>query len=199
MEDPRDSLAFLLLPREKVFLRPEQRCIDVLTSTDRVKLLEKYLRLRYTLVKEEGEQVSRAPEHCQLEMKKTGKKNTDTTSMGIGTVTRINTTNTNSSVNETSQLLLGLGKPGVLVIGTQSLYVECRKGETGVYHLLFSLSESGGNRISSEVSVRKNEPVNVGQISRDLNERTRVLGLPQTAVSTTVGAEEVTYQLLVKE
>ncbi len=201
VEEPRDALNFLLLPKEKVYLRPEQRCIDVLTSTDRVKLLEKYLRLRYTLVEEEGSKTVEEPQHCQLEMKKTGIRNTDTTnaSFGLGMPPAVSASNINSTINESSQLLLGLGKAGTLVVGSQALYVECRKGATGIYQLIFSLTESGANRISSEVSAKKNEPVNIGQISRELNERSRVLGLPQTAVSTAIGVEEVTYQLIVKE
>ncbi len=201
VEEPRDSLNFLLLPNEKVFLRPEQRCIDVLTSTDRVKLLEKYLRVRYTLIQEEGKNAVEVPRHCQLEMNKSSIRRTDTTSASIGfnSPTGINATNLNSTVNESSQLLLGLGKRGALVVGNQALYVECRIGATGTYQLIFSLSENGANRITSEVSVKKNEPVNVGQISRDLNERRRILGYPQSAVSTAVGVEEITYQLIVKE
>lgn len=199
VEDARDSLSFLLLPREKVFLRPDQRCMDVLTSADRVKLLEKFLRLRYTLVVDEDKKAEDLEQqHCLLELKKTSNRISDTTNVRLGTETGISAGTLNSKVNETSELLLGLGKPGALAIDKQVMWVECRKGATGVYQLSFSLTESGANRLTTEVSAKKNEVINIGQINRDLNERSRVLGVPQTAVNTAVGTEETLYQLQVK-
>lgn len=202
LEEARDSLSFLLLPREKTFLRPSQRCMDVLTSPDRVKLLEKFLRLRYTLEESEADKNSEEKlqeQHCLLEMKKTSVRKTDTNELKVGVDNKLSSGSLNSSVTETSEILLGIGKPGVLAVGNQALYVECRKGSTGLYQLLFSLSESGGSsRISTEISTKKNEPVNVGQVTKDLNERNKIIGLPQSAVSTAVGEEETTYQLQIK-
>lgn len=202
LEDARESLSFLLLPREKVFLRPEQRCMDVLTSSDRVKLLEKYLRLRYTLIADQDENKDATKleeQNCLLELKKTSMRRSETGQLKIGIDNKLSSGELSSSVSETSELLLGLGKPGVLAVGNQALYVECKKMAGQNYQLLFSLSETGGSsRISTEVTVKKNETVNVGQISKDLNERNRILGLPQTSVSTTVGNEETSYQLQIK-
>lgn len=198
--DARDSLQDLLLPREKVFLRPEQRCIDVLTSPNRVKLLEKFLRLRYTLVVDETERENATlqNQHCQLELKKTTSQQTASNNFQLGVQNQVSAGTATVASTETSQLLLGLGKPGVLAIGTQALYVECRKGASGIYQLTFSLQENGTTRITSEVSAKANEPVNVGQVTKELNDKNKILGVPQTAVSTSIGNEETLYQLQIK-
>lgn len=201
LNDARASLNEIILPREKIFTREEQRCLDVLTSPDRVKLLEKYLRLRYTLVVEESERDIQPlqAQHCQLELKKTATRRTTNTNLQIGASNQIGSGASNSALTEVNQLLLGLGKPGVLAIGTQALYVECRKGATGMYQLTFSLQENGSSRITTEVSARANEEINVGQVTRTLNDRNRALGVPQIAVSTEIGTEDITYHLKVKE
>ena len=200
LAEARDSLQDLLLPREKVFLRPEQRCMDVLTSPNRVKLLEKFLRLRYTLVVDETERESTAlqNQHCQLELKKTTNQQATNSNVQLGLQNQVSAGASTLASTETSQLLLGLGKPGVLAIGTQALYVECRRGATGIYQLTFSLQENGSSRITSEVSTRANEMVNVGQVTKELNDKNKILGVPQTAVSTAIGNEETLYQLQVK-
>lgn len=197
----RDSLGYLLLPNEKTFLRPEQRCMDVLTSTDRVKLLEKYLRLRYTLVEEDTparNAVKLQEENCRLELKKTVDNKAGINDVNIGQVNTVSTGQLNKATSETTELLLSYGKPAAISIGLQGIFVECRKGPKDNYNITFALTENGGStRITTDVTVRKNETIDVGQITKDLNEKQRILGYPQTTINTYLGTEVTTYQLQV--
>jgi len=201
----RNSINFLLLPNERTFMRPDQRCMDVLTSTDRVKLLEKYLRLRYTMVEPETPDkkiVSLEEQNCQMEFKKTTENKT-----GLGNLNPVGVYNSgtagtlNGPTTETSDLLLGVGKAGAITVDKQVIYVECRKADNGNYKLTFALTEKDEpSRISSDVIVKKNETVNVGRIKNDLNDKQKItgVGLPQTAVSTDVYLDQTTYELQVK-
>jgi hypothetical protein len=80
----------------------------------------------------------------------------------------------------------------------KSLLVECRRGSTGVYQLIFSFSEADRTRVSSEVSVKQNEVVSVAQVVSDLNEKNRTLGIPQTSMEEVQNRENIEYQLKVK-
>jgi hypothetical protein len=197
----RNSLGFLLLPSEKTFLRTEQRCMDVLTSTDRVKLLEKYLRLRYTLVDEDTPArnvVKLQEENCRMELKKTIDNKAGINDVNIGQVNTVTTGQLNKATSETSELLLSFGKPAALSIGLQAIFVECRKGAKDNFNITFALSENGGaTRIATDVTVKQNEMIDVGQITKNLNEKQRILGYPQTTVNTYLGTEVTTYQLKV--
>lgn len=205
MAEVRDSLSFLLLPNEKVFLRQEAHCIDVLTSTDRVKLLEKFLSKRYHLIAEVSNKASVGSEaaslndsHCQLELTTTRVKKMDFKEAGVNQ--KIVLASGSESVRETSvsRILLSLGRPGVLDVGEKSLNVECRRGQTGRYHLVFSFSEADKAKVKSEVSVAANEIINIAEISNDLNEKNKALGLSNVSFGETQGKDIMQYQLQVK-
>jgi hypothetical protein len=200
----RDSISFLLLPKEKVFLRQEAHCVDILTSTDRVKLLEKFLSKRYTLIKEVplGEKaetnLSLNDFHCQLELTTTRTKKAIESELAAGNMNRLRARENTEKQVEVSQILLSLGKPGTLDLDKKSLLVECRKGSTGVYQLIFSFSEVDRARVSSEISVKQNEVVSIAQIASDLNEKNKTLGIPQTILEEIQSRENIEYQLKVK-
>ncbi len=204
MSEVRDSLSFLLLPREKVFLRQEAHCIDILTSTDRVKLLEKFLSKRYTLIQEvslgerPGTTLSLNDSHCQLELTTTRTKKAIESELAVGNKNRLRARDNTEKQVEVSQILLSLGKPGTLDLDKKSLSVECRRGSTGVYQLIFSFSEVDRARVSTEISVKQNEAVSIAQIASDLNEKNRTLGIPQTSLEEVQSRENIEYQLKVK-
>lgn len=164
LAEAQKSLEFLLLPREQVFPRPADHCFDVSTSTDRTKLLEKFLRKRYTLVAETG----------------------------------VSSGSSEQNEVSTSQLLLGMGKPGTLDLFGRSLSVECRGGHRGIYQLVFSYSELWRSKVSTEVSVKQGEVVNVGSITNELDNKSKMLGLPETIYQVSKGSENISYELQIK-
>lgn len=201
LKNASDSLGFLLLPKERVFPRPQDNCFDVNTSTDRAKLLEKFLRKRYTLISE-TEGLSNAAkvetQHCQIEFTTKRTKNTDSKEIQIGV--QNNTSAGSNSVQElsTASLLLGVGKPGSLELEGRSLFVECSTGGTGIFNLVFSYSELYRSKVSSSVTLRTNEPLEVAQVINDLNQKSKNLGLPQTQYYENVGTEKISYELKVR-
>ncbi len=184
LAEAQKSLEFLLLPKEHVFLRPKDHCFDVSTSVDRTNLLEKFLSKHYTLIGESHETRTLDVgnlnnQNCQLELKTIKKKNVDITKAKAGAVNSASTDSEKLSEVSTSQILLGLGKPGSLELEGRSLYVECSGGVRGIYQLIFSYSEAYKGKVSSQLTVRQGEVVNISSITNDLNIKSKTLGLPE--------------------
>lgn len=201
LKSASDSLGFLLLPKERIFPRPQDNCFDVNTSTDRAKLLEKFLRKRYTLISETdglSNSVKVETQHCQIEF--TTKRTKSLNSKGIQIGVQNNTSAGSDSVQElsTASLLLGLGKTGSLELEGRSLFVECNSGTTGIFNLVFSYTELYRAKVSSSVTVRANEPLEVAQIINDLNQKSKTLGLPQSQYYESAGTEKISYELKVR-
>lgn len=200
LAEAQKNLAFLLLPKEKVFPRPEQNCFDVLTSTDRSKLLEKFLSKRYTLISEPGmpsATESIQAQQCQLELKTTKTKEVNTRDFRLGRTSNARVGTRSTQEVSTSQILLGSGRPGSLELEGRSLYIECRKTESGIYQLIFSYSEIYRAKVSSEVNVKKGESVQIAQITNDLASKSKTLGLPQSLYRDIEGQENISYELKV--
>jgi hypothetical protein len=203
--EAQKNLEFLLLPHEQIYLRTKDYCIDVNTSTDRAKLLEKFLRKSYTLVEEtrirrplvEG---SLNNQNCQLELKTTKKKKVENTDAQVGIKNGIAISSGVETASEvsTSEILLGLGKPGFLEMDGHSLYVECSGGGRGIYQLVFSYSELYRSKVSSEVTVKQGESVQIAQITNDLNNKSKMLGLPESIYQEAAGSENINYELQIK-
>lgn len=187
LKEAESSLSYLLLPREKVFSRPEQNCFDVLTSTDRANLLEKFLSKRYTLIAEGGKTTPETfqAQQCQLELKTTKNKQVNTKDFRLGHANKAKVGSSTTQDVSTSQILLGSGRPGTLELEGRSLYIECRKSTTGIYQLVFSYSEIYRTQVSSEISVKRGEVVQIAQITNDLDTKSKTIGLPQSLYQTT--------------
>lgn len=200
LSEAQKNLDFLLLPKEKIFPRPEQNCLDVLTSPDRSKLLEKFLSKRYTLISDEGpggklENIQK--EQCQLELKTTRIKTVNTRDFRAGRSNNASVGSASAQEVSNSQLLLGSGRPGTLELNGRSLYIECRKTQTGLYQLIFSYNEAWRAKVSSEVTVSRGQAVQIAQITNDLASKSKTLGLPQSLYQTADGQENITYELKV--
>lgn len=193
LTEAKESLSFLLLPKESVFLRREDNCFDVNTSPDRSKLLEIFLRKRYTLISEESEPKKSGnlqDQQCQLELNTTRNKEVRTQTLGVVQIKNVQELST-------AKILLGLGRPGTLDLEGRSLYIECRKSASGVYQLSFSYSEEYKAKVVSEVSVRKGESIQVAQVITDLSQKSKVLGLPEFLYKEIEGQEKISYELKV--
>lgn len=195
-------MEFLLLPRERVFMRSKDHCFDIVTSSDRAKLLEKFLRKRYTLVEEVSIETSGSEiiqdQHCRLEFIVTRQKKVESKNLQVGMSNTVSSGEKTAQEVSTSELLLGLGKPGALDLEGKSLSVECRKGATGIYQLIFSFSELYRSKVSSEVSLKQGESLDIAQVTKELNEKNKTLGLPVTSYNETEGQEVTKYELKIK-
>lgn len=197
----KEELEYLLLPREKIFLRTKDHCFDIATSGDRVKLLEKFLAKRYNLVSESSEaNVPALTEHCRLKFKTTRAKALDVTEAQLNpSQSVLQEGKREKKETSTADILLGLGKPGSLDLEGKSLFVECRKGIKGTYQLSFFFAEKDRARVSSEVSLRAGELLNVANIVKELNEKNKALGFPESAYKEMTGQETTTYELQIEQ
>lgn len=199
LKEAEASLSFLLLPKEKVFQRPKQNCFDILTSTNRANLLEKFLLKRYSLINEGAKPNSEnlLDKQCQIELKKTKTLQADGRDIRLGNSNSARQTSLSAQEVSTSQLLLGSGYPGTLELEGRSLYIECRKNESGIFQLIFSYSEKDRVKVSSEISLKRGEVVQIAQITNDLDRKSRTLGLPQSLYQdqSTQGQENISYEL----
>ncbi|MDD4973215.1 MAG: hypothetical protein PHY93_02640 [Bacteriovorax sp.] len=211
MRDVYKSLKILLLPRDIVEFRDEDSCIDIVTSLDRGKLFEKYLSKRYSLKRDAGvsdrieaEKLPLNENDCRLDLKTTKKTKIDTSNFKIGEKNVLNKGETaNRSVN-IMELLLGAGINGEIGIGEENLKVICQPFGSDSANLIFSYSEikktivNSQVLVSSQVIVKKGEWLNIASVLKDLNDKTKTLGIPQTEISQTTEKNETVYELQFK-
>lgn len=199
LNEAAKSLDFLLLPTEKVALRPGDHCLDVLTSAHRTKLLEKFLSKRYNIISETGVAGPLEIEHCRIDFKTISNKKIETDAVSLGKVSSLGTSEQSRTEVSRSQLLLTSGKQGSIEVYGRSLDIECKKTLSGVYQLAFFFRDQAGNSARSEIAVRESELVNVGSIIKDLDEKNKTLGLPTTNVRETKGYENINYELKIEK
>lgn len=199
LKEAKDSLAFLLLPKESVFLRPQDQCLDVLVvSSDRSKLLEKFLAKRYTIISEASPQLSGSEqEQCHLEFKTTKKKQVNTNKIKVGKISSASSANENTEEVSVAKILLGSGKTGELSLEGRLLNVDCIKGIGDRFQLIFSYGESSGAKVSTQVSVKSGELLQIAQITNDLDNKKKSLGLPESTYQQDLGKENISYELRV--
>lgn len=201
LTEAEQSMSFLLLPHEKVFPRKADHCFDVLTSSDRSKLLEKFLSRRYNLIPETGVSASSndlQDMQCRLELTTTRLRKEEVKDFRAGAGLRAAVGTRDVKEVTASELLLGLGKPGTLDLEGRTLQVECVKGASGVYQLTFSFSEQYRSRVSSSVSLKQGETLQVAQVTKDLAGQSKTLGLPQALYEDIQGKENTSYELRIK-
>lgn len=189
------SLSFLLLPKDTVNLREHDHCIDIVASADRGKLFEKFLAGRYNLKQEKGDAVM--PEHCILNLKTTTVLKSDSSLVKFGEKNLVKKSEQNSTTTSQMEFVLSQGIQGELEAGPERLKVICRlNGEIG--DLQFQFANSGRGSLSSQFRVKRGEWLNIGSVLKDLNDKNKTLGIPQTEVSETTGKSETRYDLQIK-
>lgn len=199
----KTEMEFLLLPREKVSLRPQDRCIDIVTTFDRSKLLEKFLRKRYALVSEpEALGIKPLAEHCRIEFKSIKERKVDTKNLTIGNTNQVNALQNKGEEVSISEMLLAVGRPGNIDVDGRNLNLECTRGASGIYQIIFSFKEqtlTGKNQLSSQVSLKAQEVLNLASVVKDLNEKNNIVGIPQTSLNEKTGIEKTRYELKILE
>jgi hypothetical protein len=217
LRDVHQSLKILLLPKDIVEFRTEDNCLDILTSSDRGKLFEKYLSKRYSLKRDVGVSVSVEKENltnkepdCHLNLKTTKNVKLDTSNFKIGEKNVLNKGETINHSVSTTEFLLGAGKIGEIGIGDENLKVICQPIGSDSASLNFSFSEikkaivnsqvlvNSQVQINSQVLVKRGEWLDIASVLKDLNDKAIILGIPQTEMSQTKEKNETAYELQFK-
>lgn len=192
------SVNFLLLPKDTVYLREEDHCIDIVTSPDRGKLFEKFLSGRYNLRREANPASFAEIETCQLVLKTTVKQKKESQTVKAGDKNTLSKSEDTMSSKSTIEMALGAGVPGEMTAGPERLKVTCRFFGGGKANLQFAFADKEKGGIATDITIAKGEWLNIGSILKDLNEKNKILGVPQAEVTTTTGKTETNYELQVK-
>jgi hypothetical protein len=189
----KQSINFILTDKDTLTLREEDHCLDIVISETRKNVLEKYLVKHYALIST----APKTPENCHIELKTINKQKINTQDFKLGQKNNLVASESTSKAVTTSELLLGAGKIGRLAVGNQNLQVDCRPAGDTAFELQFYFEEKSKATVSTSLRVSKNETVNLANVTKELNEKNRTLGIPQTAIGNTEGIEENTYELKV--
>ena len=202
LKSAHESLIPLLLSRDIVTKRSENddNCLDIITSPDRAKLFEKYLGKRYDLKRENSANDNSATSAlCRLDFKTTKKLKAQKQIVKVGEKNVINESNISRTKVSTTEILLSSGKSGEIEMEFNKLLVTCTLIGDDKADLNISYSaQTNGSGLSTSVQVKKNEWLNVASVTKELDEKNKTLGIPQTTVSSTEGQDETVYELQFK-
>ena len=199
------NLSVLLLPKDIVEIREEDHCIDIVSTPDRAKLFEKYLSKRYDLKHDVKTSFSESSKEvlpnnsCTVEFKTTKKIKKEVKTFKVGSKNGLKDSEQTSTETSTMDLLLGAGVEGELSATPDSLNIICRPvvGSERA-NLIFSFAQKDKAKVKTEVLVGRGEWLNVASVVKELNDKLKTIGIPQTEVGSTEGFENTIYEIRYK-
>lgn len=194
LKEAHQSLNILLLPKDIVDLRNEDNCMDIVTTQKRAELFSKYLGKRYALKKITDQEAA----DCRLDLRTTRNARSKGHNLKIGEENSINKSEGSSDSVSSMEILLGEGKSGEISVGESNLKILCRLIGNDNANLIFSYAEKNKASLNSEVTIKKNEWLNVASVLKDLNDKNHTLGIPQTEVGKTEEKIETKYEIRFK-
>lgn len=203
LQEARQSLSILLLPKDVVALRSVDNCLDIITSGTRAALFLKYLSKRYQLIKESGAENQNFDQNkpetdCRLELKTTKKMKNESFKAGIGEKNNLNKAMSKTDSESTMEMLLGAGYPGMIEVGDEKLSLLCRLTSAGSAQLTFSYVDKFKASATSEVQVQRGVWLNIASIKKDLADKSHTIGIPQTEMNQSSGESVTLYELRLK-
>ena len=169
--------------------------MDIATSSDRGKLFEKFLGKRYDLKREISEIKA---QDCRLDLKTTKSIKIDTSRFKAGEKNLINKGEASSKITSVMELLLGEGLPGEISVGLNQFKIICRLIGKESANLVISYAEKNQGNLNSEILVKKGEWTNIGSAVKELEDKVKTQGIPQTEIIQTKEKDEIVYELQLK-
>lgn len=198
LSEVQHSLGIILLPKDIVATR-KGNCLDIITSPDREKLFEKYLSRRYDLKREKQTELSaEAVNNCHLNLKTTKNSSTDSQDFKLGQKNVAKSTESTSKSVSLMEMMIGAGIPSEFEAGTESLKVTCHPIGESSASLIFSYADKNAARVSTQVMIKKGEWLNIASVKKELNDKIRALGIPQSDLGQASGLNETVYELQFK-
>jgi len=192
------AIEFLQTGSDKIQMRRDENCLDVYSSTDRMKLYEKMIYKNFTPISTGSVEAANESftNQCRIELKEIKKSNLNETVARAARDSKFKVSEKESDNVTRSELLMTSGKRSILTAGDFSLFVECVKTKAEIYQLSFYLGDKG-NSVQTNVDVRAGEVIDLGGIARDLNEKSKTVGIPVTEIKNQTGKETTKYELKV--
>lgn len=200
LKEVESSIQVLLLSQDKLFLRPKDHCIDIVTAPNRANLLEKFLRKRYNITEErslgkKSDTPKAKEEYCRIELTTSKEKSFNQNQVQVSRQSEIFSQGQKSTASSVLEILLRTGVPGNMYIEGQYLQVECHKIRPSLFKLVFSYGEAFKSRVSTELDLSIGEKVNFASVLKNLNDEQKKLGLPETFYRQQIGEEKITYEI----
>ena len=189
-----NSLGPFLLPKDIISKQQSksENCIDIILSPDRAKLFEKFLRRHYDL-KEVSAEVEKSP--CRLSFKTTKKKKSEETVFKIGEKNTLNQGEIKKDEVSLMEILISEGKTSELSAGEISLTMECRLIGDDKANIEFKMTTFLSTSLKTDVVLKKGEWLNIASVVKDLNDKKKTLGIPQSEKSSLEGKDTTIYEL----
>jgi hypothetical protein len=196
------GLKDFLVAKDRVHKRPSQNCIDVETTKIREDLINKVVRSKFSVVQSfsSGRGNNVVKENCKIDVVSTGRSNTNTFSVNAGRKTNVQKSETQAQGKSTSKLLLGAGRSGRISIDGEVVSIKCLPLGGDRFEIeVFIQSKFKNSQISTSVSVVRNQPLDLGQLVEELNQKDRNLSINSgIQYKKSKGTSTKDYQLILR-
>lgn len=194
------------------------RCLNVSCDVKRSEILSRWVKTRLPHAESTFSSLDVPELECDmLALKKTRKQKEQSNVQVDGRSFQVSAGDETSEQIEEHILKVSSGGTATLVMGPNELKITCTASASGIYRLKFSQryvspppvvvggmlvqppQQENATSISSELEARRSTPINIGQISKDLSNKSKSAGLPSGLdYEVTTGNETVEWSLTIR-
>ncbi len=194
------------------------RCLNVTCDVKRSEILNRWVKTRLPQAESTFSSLDVPELECDmLALKKTRKQQEQSTVQVDGRNFQVSAGDERSEQVEEHILKVTSGGTATLIMGPSELKITCTASSSGTYRLKFSQryispqpvfvngvlvqppQQENATSISTELEARKNTPVNIGQISKDLGNKDKEIGTSVgVSYENTTGSEVVDWSLVIR-
>ncbi|MDD0854219.1 hypothetical protein HBN50_13990 [Halobacteriovorax sp. GB3] len=186
LKQVQNSIQPFLLAGEGSQLDEQRHCVRVrVLSLARRDLIKKIISGQYKVlppVTQSSNQIQRSGrlESCRLEIERVSRERTVKRKVQVGNKTKILEVREGGGQVSRSQLLLGVGKPGMFRMDGNEYYMTCNKRGYSGYEISLSLERDyGRSMLTTTITTVKNKKVNLGSMKDEIKNKNRELSLSQ--------------------
>ncbi|OIQ19625.1 MAG: hypothetical protein BM556_03830 [Bacteriovorax sp. MedPE-SWde] len=192
----KKEIKSILLPDEAVLIDSRTHCLEVAVRDYRKSLVNKYIRMSFTVTSQSQSSPSRR-RICKIKVKKVISNTLNSRSLNLGN--RVDIRDNIDDLQETSnsEMIVMEGRQGSISTDNSALFITCHKSGEG-HELTFSATSGSSSGLSTTVYVSPGKWVNAGQISTNLNNKTNSKSLSTGLKnSKSSGQKKTTYFITV--
>jgi hypothetical protein len=194
------------------------RCLNVTCDVKRAEILNRWVKTRLPQAESTFSSLDIPELECDmLALKKTRKQKEQSNVQVDGRSFQVSAGDAQTEQIEEHILKVTSGGTATLVMGPSELKITCTASPSDTYRLKFSQryitpppvfvggvlvqppQQENATSVSTELEARKNTPINIGQISKDLSNKSKSAGLPSGFdYEATTGNETVEWSLTIR-
>jgi hypothetical protein len=190
-------IEFLKTGADKIQVRTEDNCLDVYTTSSRSPLYDKLITKKFKIISNAVALEGELKDACRVQLIERKYKKNNEKILVAGSKNKINSKSEMEESTIKTELLLTSGKTGNIRVQEKDFSVECLKTLGEVFQLSFYLGEKTKTNIKSEVTIKKGELIDIGNITNELISKQNTIGIPQTVIADQEMNEKIIYELKV--